>query len=107
MIEIVTGFVQSNILHSGLFAPDDSLYLAIKPNVERIKYEGNKNGMPSEAYAKSIVDKILVRRPKIEIWEGGLSWILGFIVNYCPLWFVVCPNSPASLGISRAFLQVR
>ncbi|KAL3430311.1 hypothetical protein BDV09DRAFT_202304 [Aspergillus tetrazonus] len=45
VIEIVTGFVQSNILHHGLHAPDDSLYLPIKSTVEDIKYRGNKNGI--------------------------------------------------------------
>jgi hypothetical protein len=40
VIEIVTGFVQSNILHHGLHAPETSLYLPIKSTVEKIKYQG-------------------------------------------------------------------
>lgn len=40
VIEIVTGFVQSNILHHGLVAPDASLYLPIKSTIEAIKYQG-------------------------------------------------------------------
>ncbi|KAL2866511.1 NAD(P)-binding protein [Aspergillus lucknowensis] len=51
VIEIVTGFVQSNILHHGLHAPDTSLYLPIKRTIEEIKYRGNANGMPTEALA--------------------------------------------------------
>ncbi|RDH19644.1 hypothetical protein M747DRAFT_315774 [Aspergillus niger ATCC 13496] len=47
VIEIVTGFVQSNILHHGLHAPEDSVYLPIKGIIENIKYQGNANGMPA------------------------------------------------------------
>ncbi|OJJ07622.1 hypothetical protein ASPVEDRAFT_65916 [Aspergillus versicolor CBS 583.65] len=47
VIEIVTGFVQSNILHHGLHAPEGCLYLPIKSAIEDIKYQGNANGMPA------------------------------------------------------------
>jgi 1-acylglycerone phosphate reductase len=90
VIEVVTGFVRSNILHHGLHASKDSPYLPIKPEIERIKYEGNRNGMPAEEYAKSVVDKLLRKGTGAEIWEGKLSWKLGFLVNFFPLWFLVC-----------------
>ncbi|KAH7014101.1 1-acyl dihydroxyacetone phosphate reductase [Microdochium trichocladiopsis] len=85
--EVVTGYVQSNILHHGLVAPPDSLYLPIKADTERMKYEGNRTGMPARLYAESVVDKILRPKPSSEIWEGKLAWMLGFLVNFCPSWF--------------------
>lgn len=84
MIEIVTRYVRSNILHQGLIAPEGSLYLPIKADMERLKHYGNRNGMPANDYAKSIVAKILVKRPSSEIWEGRLAWALRFIVQFCP-----------------------
>ncbi|KAJ5719172.1 hypothetical protein N7493_007627 [Penicillium malachiteum] len=76
VVEIVTGFVQSNILHHGLHAPENSLYLPIENTVEHIKYEGNKNGMPAQTYATSVVAKLMQPRINPEIWEGALNWIL-------------------------------
>jgi 1-acylglycerone phosphate reductase len=89
VIEIVTGYVRSNILHHGLYAPEGSLYLPIKTDMERLKYDGNQNGMPAGDYARSVVAKILVKRPRNEIWEGRLAWTLRFITQFCPLWFAV------------------
>ncbi|KAH7012531.1 LOW QUALITY PROTEIN: 1-acyl dihydroxyacetone phosphate reductase [Microdochium trichocladiopsis] len=73
--EVITGYVQSNILHHGLV------------DTERMTYEGNRTGMPSRLYAESVVDKILRPEPSSEIWEGKLAWVLGFLVNFCPSWF--------------------
>ncbi|KAJ5794614.1 hypothetical protein N7457_001213 [Penicillium paradoxum] len=85
VIEIVTGFVQSNILHHGLYAPDTSLYLPIKSVVEDVKYKGNSNGMPPEAYAKSIVAKLVRPRVSPEIWEGALARSIRLLVMLLPL----------------------
>ncbi|KAF2008466.1 NAD(P)-binding protein [Aaosphaeria arxii CBS 175.79] len=41
VVEIITGFVRSNILHHGLHAPEESLYLPIKATIQQLKYEGN------------------------------------------------------------------
>jgi 1-acylglycerone phosphate reductase len=89
VIEIVTGFVQSNILHHGLHAPEGSVYLPIKGVIEDIKYEGNANGMPADAYAASIVDKLMRRSVSPEIWEGGMARLLRFIVTFLPLQLLV------------------
>lgn len=89
MIEVVTGFVQSNILHHGLHAPEGSVYLPIKHVVEDIKYQGNANGMPANEYAASITDKLLRRRVAPEIWEGALAWSLRLIVAFLPLRLLV------------------
>ncbi|KAI2889754.1 transcriptional regulator family: Fungal Specific TF [Aspergillus niger] len=79
VIEIVTGFVQSNILHHGLHAPEDSVYLPIKGIIENIKYQGNANGMPAHVYAASITDKLLRRQVDPEIWEGKMARLLRLI----------------------------
>ncbi|KAI8155862.1 3-(3-hydroxy-phenyl)propionate/3-hydroxycinnamic acid hydroxylase [Colletotrichum sp. SAR 10_70] len=88
VVEVVTGFVRSNLLHHGLDAPKDSPYLAIKKDIERIKFEGNQNGMPARAYAESVVEQLLRKRKRDEIWEGKLAWILNLIVIFSPLWFL-------------------
>lgn len=106
VVEVVTGFVRSNILHHGLYAPEDSPYLPIKGEIERIKYEGNRNGMPAEAYAESVVDKLMRKGTSAEIWEGKLSWLLGFIVNVFPLWLSVRHIAAAVLAISLPLLLV-
>lgn len=89
VIEIVTGFVQSNILHHGLHAPEGSLYLPIKGIIEDIKYQGNANGMPADAYAAAIVEKLMRRRVGPEIWEGGMARFLRVIVTLLPLRLLV------------------
>ncbi|KAH6988448.1 hypothetical protein EDB80DRAFT_865430 [Ilyonectria destructans] len=88
VVEVVTGFVRTNILHHGMYAPETSLYLPIKSVAERIKYDGNNNGMPAEAYARSIVDKLLRGKGSPEILEGTLARRLNFLVTVCPLWLL-------------------
>jgi 1-acylglycerone phosphate reductase len=90
VIEIVTGFVQSNILHHGLYAPEGSLYLPIKSVIEDIKYQGNANGMPPSAYATSVAEKLLQPRVSPELWEGDMARMLRLIVAFLPLRLLVC-----------------
>ncbi|KAL4778351.1 hypothetical protein BJX76DRAFT_366387 [Aspergillus varians] len=91
VIEIVTGFVQSNLLHHGLHAPETSLYLPLKKTVEDIKYQGNANGMSADAYARSVVAKLMQPRVGPEIWEGALARSIRLLVLFLPLqilnWF--------------------
>lgn len=89
VIEIVTGFVRSNILHHGLYAPETSSYLAIKNTVEKIKYQGNRNGMSPEAYAKSVVAKLIRTQVSPEIWEGALAQSLRWLAVLLPLRLLV------------------
>lgn len=89
VIEVVTGFVQSNILHHGLHAPANSLYLPIKRTVEDIKYEGNANGMPPNVYAASVAEKLMQPRIGAEIWEGALALYLRLLVTFLPLQLLV------------------
>lgn len=89
VIEIVTGFVQSNILHHGLHAPETSLYLPIKGAVEDVKYRGNKNGMVPHAYATSVVAQLMRPQVGMEIWEGALTRLIRFLLTFLPLWLLV------------------
>lgn len=45
--------------------------------------------MPTEAYARSVVDKLMRGRVKPEIWQGKMSWYLYFLVTFLPLQILV------------------
>ena len=96
VVEVVTGFVRSNILHHGLYAPQDSFYLPIKSTIEQIKYKGNANGMSTDVYARSVVSKVMRGSTGSEIWEGKLAWVLRLMVGWFPLSLLVCNASRAS-----------
>ncbi|KAJ5241350.1 uncharacterized protein N7469_002941 [Penicillium citrinum] len=89
VIEIVTGFVRSNILHHGLYAPGNSLYLPVKSTIENLKVQGNKNGMPADAYAESVVEKLMQRHVDCEIWQGNLALFLRILLSLLPLRLLV------------------
>jgi 1-acylglycerone phosphate reductase len=89
VIEVVTGFVKSNILHHGLHAPETSLYLSIQSTVEDIKYRGNSNGMSPEVYDESVVAKLMRPRVSPEIWEGALARSLRLLATLLPLHLLV------------------
>ncbi|KAH7014745.1 hypothetical protein EDB80DRAFT_761088 [Ilyonectria destructans] len=88
VIEVVTGFVRSSILRHGFYAPETSLYLPIKSTMERIKDKGNANGMMADAYARSVVSKLIRGSTGPEIWEGKLAWYLRFMITIFPLSFL-------------------
>ncbi|KAF4950050.1 hypothetical protein FGADI_8496 [Fusarium gaditjirri] len=88
VIEVVTGYVRSNILRDGVLVSEDSLYQPIKSTVESVKNGGNKNGMPADEYARAVVRQILGKKYKREIWEGHQSRILRFMVTFFPLWLM-------------------
>ncbi|KAF4335811.1 1-acyldihydroxyacetone-phosphate reductase [Fusarium beomiforme] len=88
VIEVVTGYVRSNILRHGVLISEDSLYRPIKQTVEAVKEGGNKNGMPADAYARAVVRQILAPTYKREIWEGHRSRMLRFMVTFFPLWLL-------------------
>ncbi|KAJ5697356.1 hypothetical protein N7488_011040 [Penicillium malachiteum] len=64
----------------------------IVTGVENIKYEGNKNDMPTQTYAISVVAKLMQPRINPEIWEGALVRSLRFFATVLPLkvlnWFL-------------------
>ncbi|KAF1818614.1 NAD(P)-binding protein [Dissoconium aciculare CBS 342.82] len=84
--EVVTGYVQSNILRDGLQSAPDSLYTPIKDHIETMKNKGNSNGMPAAVYARRVVDKLVRKNPPPEFWEGAQSWYLYYITTWIPTW---------------------
>ncbi|KAF4496675.1 1-acyldihydroxyacetone-phosphate reductase [Fusarium agapanthi] len=88
VIEVVTGYVRSNILRDGVLISEDSLYRPIKSTVESVKNRGNKNGMPADEYADVVVRQVLGKKYKREIWEGHRARILRFMVTFFPLWLL-------------------
>ncbi|KAI1024067.1 hypothetical protein LB504_004990 [Fusarium proliferatum] len=88
VIEVVTGFVRSNILRDGVLISEDSLYRPIKSTVEDVKNGGNKNGMRADEYARAVVRQILGKTYKREVWEGHRSRILRFMITFFPLWLM-------------------
>lgn len=57
--------------------------------MEDVKIAGNKNGMPAEVFARSVVNKVMRRRTSMEIWQGRLAGPLRILTSYFPLWFLV------------------
>jgi 1-acylglycerone phosphate reductase len=99
----VTGYVRSNILHHGFSAPEDSLYLPIKSNVERILSEGIQNGMPSDKYAAAVVGRVLRPNTSPEIWDGKFAWTVELLARFTPLWFLVrtCTLRDPAVALAR------
>ncbi|KAH7310678.1 hypothetical protein B0I35DRAFT_481976 [Stachybotrys elegans] len=85
VIEIVTGFVRSNLLHHGLIAPKDSIYLPLKEYIENFKNHGNATGTTPEVYAQSVVAKLLAKSTSPEMWEGRQSWTLRWLTSLLPV----------------------
>jgi 1-acylglycerone phosphate reductase len=87
--EVVTGYVQSNILRDGLQCSSDSLYSPIKGHIETMKNTGNRNGMPAAVYARRVLDQVTRENPPREFWDGAQSWLLYFLVTWLPTWISV------------------
>ncbi|QGI87807.1 unnamed protein product [Fusarium fujikuroi] len=79
VIEVVTGFVRSNILRDGVLISEDSLYRPIKSTVEDVKNGGNKNGMPADEYARAVVRQILGKTYKREEFTLFMSFKLHLV----------------------------
>lgn len=41
--------------------------------------------MPTDVYARSVVDQLMRKRTSPEIWEGAMATILRFLVTFLPL----------------------
>jgi 1-acylglycerone phosphate reductase len=94
---VVTGFVQSNILRSGLQVAPGSLYTAIKYHIENLKVQGNERGMPASEYARRVLDQIMRETPPSELWEGAGARSIRLITSWLQLWLSVSTLSPLPL----------
>lgn len=76
-------------MHHGFYAPETSLYLPIQRIVEDIKYTGHRNGMETQAYARSVVSKVMQKRASPEYWEGRSAKFYRILVAVLPLTLLV------------------
>ncbi|KFA74052.1 hypothetical protein S40288_05173 [Stachybotrys chartarum IBT 40288] len=84
VIEVVTGYVRSNILRDGYVVPEDSPYLLLLPFMEQIKTHGRDQAMEGRTYAKIVVAKVMSKSASTEIWEGGQAWALYYLTLLTP-----------------------
>ena len=89
VVEVITGYVQSNILRSGLQVSPGSWYTTIKYHIENLKVQGNQRGMPASEYAWRVLEQIMQEKPPIEFWEGAGARSVRIITSWLPLWLSV------------------
>ncbi|KAF2141173.1 uncharacterized protein K452DRAFT_271814 [Aplosporella prunicola CBS 121167] len=84
VVTIITGGVQSNIARNERQLPEDSYYIPVSQEYQRRLKHSQEGAMPNEAYAKSVVSKVLKSSPPKWVWEGKLSWVVWFATSYLP-----------------------
>lgn len=90
VVTVVTGGVKSNIARVDRKLPTESVYAPIREEYETRVKHSQANGMPNEAYARSVVRQVLGDKRKVTIWEGGKSWLVWFMTTFFPKWVLVC-----------------
>ena len=89
---VVTGGVKSRIARTDWPLRRDSIYLPIEDAYNRRQQHSQEVGMPTQAYAKSVVRQVLGSVRGKFIWEGNKSWIVRFIHTFLPAvlfdWFM-------------------
>ncbi|KAK4508142.1 hypothetical protein PRZ48_001880 [Zasmidium cellare] len=84
VVTIVTGGVKSNIARTHRNLPQDSIYLPLKDEYEERQVHSQAMGMPTEAYAKTVVQQVLYNPKKDTVWAGGKSWLVWFVSVFFP-----------------------
>lgn len=90
VIVIITGGVKSNIARVDRSLPEGSVYLPINPEYVRRTKHSQEVGIPNETYAKTVVSKVMVSRPKRNIWAGYGAFLVWFATTFLPSWVMVC-----------------
>ena len=95
VVTIVTGGVQSNIARTERELPEGSLYVPLNEEYQRRQKHSQEGAMSNEAYARSVVSKVLQKSPPKWVWEGNKSWLIWFVDSYLPKGVMVSdsPNS--------------
>jgi hypothetical protein len=59
--------------------------------------------METEAYARSVVEKLMCKPTRSEIWEGNMAKTIRILVRFLPLWLLVStsPTISSFIGNSR------
>lgn len=84
VVTIVTGGVQSNIARTERQLPEGSLYIPLNEEYQRRLKHSQEGAMPNEAYARSVVSKVLQKSPPKWVWEGNKSWLVWFLDSFLP-----------------------
>ncbi|KAF2460431.1 hypothetical protein BDY21DRAFT_164764 [Lineolata rhizophorae] len=85
VVTIYTGGIKSNIARTERSLPPDSYYLPVNEDYQRRLKHSQEGAMPNEAYARSIVSKVLKSSPPKRVWEGNKSWLVWFAVRFFPM----------------------
>lgn len=84
VVTIVTGGVKSNIARTHRSLPQGSIYLPLKEEYEGRQVHSQAMGMPTEAYARTVVHQVLYNPKKDTVWAGGKSWLVWFVSVFFP-----------------------
>ncbi|KAF2198608.1 NAD(P)-binding protein [Delitschia confertaspora ATCC 74209] len=89
VVTIVTGGVKSNIARTEHQLPVGSYYHPVNAEYQRRLKHSQEGAMDNEAYARSVVRKVLRGDGWLSktrwIWEGKKSWIIWFVQRFLPL----------------------
>lgn len=96
VVQIITGGIQSNIARTARDLPRNSYYLPVNTEFQRrVKHSQEAGSMPNEAYARSVVKKVLKQSPPKWVWEGNKSWVVWFACMFLPKSLMVSNFSPS------------
>lgn len=84
VVTVVTGGVKSNIARTHRALPPDSIYLPIKEEYEERLTHSQAMGMPTEEYARYVVQQVLYKPKRDTVWAGGKSWLVWFVSTFLP-----------------------
>jgi 1-acylglycerone phosphate reductase len=89
VITIVTGGVKSNIARTDRTLAPDSIYQPLAQEYARRLKHSQEVGMPTEEYARSVINQILVKRPPKYAWAGFGANLVWFASTFLPAWVMV------------------
>jgi len=85
VVTILTGSVKSNIACVERSLPPRSAYIPINEEYQRRLKYSQEVGIPNEDYARSVLSKVLAKSPPRWVWEGNMSWVVWFALNFLPV----------------------
>ncbi|KAF2497890.1 oxidoreductase [Lophium mytilinum] len=89
VVTIITGGVKSNIARIERTLPDGSYYIPVSAEYQRRLTHSQEVGMPTDSYAKSVVNHVLTPNPARWVWAGSASWTIWFVQRFLPLGIVM------------------
>lgn len=89
VVTVVTGGVQSNIARVERSLPEGSLYVPVDEEYQRRLKHSQEGAMPNDAYARSVVGKVLRPSPPKQAWEGNKAWLVWCMHTFLPTGIMV------------------